>query len=351
MEKIKTLSPIHINTSYDRPVLDAGMAGVMLINPSDHEGLQNYHGLSEVIKDYGIGTPVYSQADAYFGNDNSPLFQVLSYKAGDGNSLTNTMSKYYSAGAQFFLIHMDITDKNVSDISAISNFVEAQDNKELIIDLTYSDVTKLPGVVSGLNIDNNKSTLVMAKNLVNGNDEYQGAHFLANYANAGLGIDAALVNNLNGVTPQDQYEFSKNELDQYFTPNKIATYAWRGSNPMMTSGVSQSGDQFQAMVVRDAITNEVTSSLNNVLLQNNGRITYDNTGIKLFENSIYGVLNEYVTRGFIEPQFNVKSVDADDISENKKASGRLTGMNWKYTPKFTIDDASFSQTVVLPQAL
>ncbi|TPR12228.1 hypothetical protein [Apilactobacillus timberlakei] len=351
MEKIKTMSPIKIDTSYARPVLDAGMAGIMLINPTDHEGLQNYHGLAEVIKNYPLGSTVYSQATAYFNNENSPLFQVVSYKAGDGNSLTSVMNKYYYSGAQYFLVHMSIDDKNLSDIAAISNFVEAQDNKELIVDLAYSDVTKLPAAVSGLNIDNNKATLIMAKNLINGTDEFQGAHFLSTYANAGLGTDAALVNNLDGVTPQDKYEFGANELEKYFAPNKIATYAWRGGTPMMTSGVSQSGDQFQAMVVRDAITNEITSSLNNVILQNNGRITYDNTGIKLFENSIYGVLNEYATRGFIEAQFDVHSVDANNISENKKASGRLTGMNWKYTPKFTIDDASFSQTVVLPEVL
>lgn len=343
--KIMTISPIHINTSYDRPQLDVGMAGVMLINPSDHEGLQTYHSTAGVINDYSANTSVYGQASLYFSNDNSPLFQVLSYKAGDGNSLTNTMTKYYDAGAQYFLVHMSVDDKNLSDISAISNFVEAQDHKELIVSLSYSDKTKLNDAVANLHIDKNMSTLV---NATDNNSGYLGIGFLTEYANSPVGTDASLMHDLPSVTPQDKYEFSKSDLDQYFTPNHIATYAYREGIPMMTSGFTQSGDQFHKMVVRDAISRDVTASVLNIFMKN-GRIPYDQTGIDMFDGAIGAVLKRYEDNRLIEPGWKVTDVKSDDVKETKKSTGKLTGMGWKYTPVSNIEDVTFNQTVVLPQ--
>lgn len=356
MARVQTLSPIQIVTNYERPVLDPGMAGVMLLVAGNAETFQSYTSIQSVINDYQPGTAVYDQADAYFGNANSPLFQVLTYKQGDTTSLTNQITKYYYAGAQYFLFHSVVDTLSGSDVtnvqtavSTISNFVEQQDNKEVVFDFPYSDESKMADFVKATNIAGNKATFTVAKPLVNGKDEYFGAHFLADYANAKLGKSATFVNQLKGVTPQDKYEFGVSDVEKYFKPNHIATYAYRAGTPMLTSGVTQSGDQLQAIVIRDAITKRVSASLNNLFLQNDGRITYDDAGISLFNSTIYAELKDFADKDYIDPNFTITAVKASDVSDSKKASGVLTGMSYKYRPVNTIDSATLSQTVVLPQ--
>lgn len=341
-----TLSPIHINTSYERPEMPVGLAGVMELVAGSEEKLANYHSLSEVIKDFDTTTDVYIDASNYFTNDNSPLFQVLTYKQGDMDSLTKALSKYYYSGAQYFLIRANnsANGANTNDITTASNFIESQDNKELVVDVPFGG-QDLHDFMSKLNISGNKATLVVSLD-----GQHLGSAFLADFANAELGTDAALVNNLSNVQPQDKYEFSVDTLNKFYTPNRVATYAVRHNVNMMTSGVTQSGDQLQAIVVRDAVSDYISDKLMNVLLQNRGHIAYDNDGIGLFVSAVHEALESFAKRNLItyDPA-DIKSVDASNISANKKATGALTGISWKYTPMFTIDDATFNQTVVLPQ--
>lgn len=356
MGKIQTLSPIQINTSYDRPQVDAGMAGIMLLVEGTANNFQSYTSITQVIKDYQTSDVVYKQADAYFSNDNSPLFQVLTFNASDNDAFIGQLTKYYNAGAQYFLYHADLDAVNGDSAKALltrlqltSNFVEQQDNRELIIDLVTDDKNRAKELVSVMSISGNKSTYVISKNKPNGVDEFLGANFLSDFANAKLGKSATFVANLKNVTPQDKYEFGANEVATYFKPNNIATYAYRAGTPMMTSGVSQSGDQFQVMVVRDAITKRISAELNNLFLQNDGKIPYDKTGISLFQSTIYAILKDFADKEFIEPTFEVNAVKSEDVPDKQKASGQLTGMNWKYQPIFNVDKAVFSQTVVLPE--
>jgi hypothetical protein len=357
-QKITTLSPVHINTKYDKAYLDAGMAGVKLINPSSSEGLETYHNLSELITKYGTDNPIYKIGAAYFSNNKSPLFQILNYVAGqtdklaDGSSessLTHMLTKYFDSGSQYFLMKSD--GQNINDVMEASNFIEAQDSKELIVDAVTPDDT--PDLSALKVLAGNKATYVTSLPMYNGKDQQLGAAFLAAYANAPVGQEPTFVTDLmNGinseVVPQDMYEFSAAKNAQYYAKYGVATYANRGGNNMMTSSKSQSGDQFQIMTVRDAITNEITQGILNIFMKN-PRVPYDETGINLFDGAIRVVLKKYVEQGLIENNFTVDSVNSNDISDNIKASGKLKGMAWKYTPVFNINDATFSQTIVLPE--
>lgn len=368
-QKIQTLSPVRINSKYDRAYLDAGMAGVKLINPANAEGLETYHNLSELVGKYGTADPIYKVGAAYFSNEKSPLFQVLNYvkgqsqasvtgnsasgndttKANNSDSLTNMLIKYFDSGNQYFLIKFDGT--NAADVLEASNFIEAQDNKELIVDVPTDNDT--PDLSALSVIKGNKSTYVTSLVKNSGSDQQIGAAFLAEYANAPVGQEPSFVQNLKvdentDVKAQDFYEFSATKEAQYYAPYNVATYANRGGVNMMTSSKSQSGDQFQVMTVRDAITNEITQGILNIFLQN-ARVPYDQTGINMFDGAIRVVLKKYAEQGLIDNNFSIDSVNADTISANRKASGKLTGMSWKYTPVFNINDATFSQTIVLPE--
>lgn len=367
-QKVNTLNPVHINTQYDRPKLDAGMSGVKLIVPDKTEGLQSYTDLKKVILDYDSDTDIYNFAAAYFSNENSPLFQVLKYvktstqssdskgKTKSGNdlnepnkddSLTNMLKKYYDSGAQYFVMKYD--GKNTDDILEASNFIEAQDNKELIVDAPTDNDE--PDFNSLANLKGNKSTVIISKPKVDEVDEQLSGHFLAEFANSPLGTDAAFINNLNGVTPQDQYEFGVEKNEKYYAPYNVLTYAYRGGTPMFTTDKTQSGDQLNAILIRDAITNDATNRLLNVFLKNDGRVPYNNAGIALFTGALQLGLQSFADKNLIEPNFEIFTVNADDVSENKKASGKLTGIGYKYTSVFNINDATISQTLVLPEQL
>ena len=375
-EKILNMSPASIITTYDRPVKAAGMAGVALLQAGDVTGLQSYHFLNEVEPDYDVDTYPYNFAERYFSNDDSPLFQVITcgkntisaptptnvkavptndgaiitadVPGSNGNPADNfvaALHKYYSAGAQFFVL--PVTDDNHDIITAVSNFIEAQDNKELILDIPTD--TNTPDLSFLSSIAGNKSTLVLS--LVRYGDtseDYQlASSFLAIYANSPVGKDPEFIHDLDGVTPQDQYEFSKELLDKYYTPYHVLTYAYRNGIPMFTSNKSQSGDQFSVMLIRDAISNEIVANVTNLFIQND-RIPYNQVGIDLFKGQIKLVLDSYVAKGLIDPDYTINTINSDDISDNKKASGILTGMGWKYKPVFSVDDVRFAQSIVLP---
>lgn len=379
-EKIQTLSPVNIVTTYDRPVKDPGMAGVTLLQAGETTKLQSYHFLNEVETDYDIDTYPYNFAAKYFSNDASPLFQVITagkstrttapaptnLKAAatsdgakitadvadadapttDADNFVNALHKYYNSGSEYFVLQ--VTDDNHDVMTAVSNFVEAQDNKVLILDIPTKDDN--PDLSYLKSIAGNKATYVLSlpKYGLTDVENQLSASFLAQYANSSVGTDPEFIHDLDGVTPQDQYEFSKQVLDKYYTPYFVSTYAYRNGIPMFTSNKAQSGDQFSVMLIRDAITNEIVTAITNLFVVND-RIPYNQVGIDLFKGQIKLILDAYVGRGLIDPAYSITPVTSDDISDNKKASGKLTGMGWKYKPIFTIDDAEFAQTIVLPQ--
>lgn len=367
-QKVATLSPVHINTQYDRPKLDVGMAGVKLIVSDKGEGLQSYENLNQVINDYDIDSDIYKFAATYFSNENSPLFQVLKYvkastqstdgksKNKSGNdlsepnkddSLTNVIKKYYDSGAQYFVMKYD--GKNADDILEASNFIEAQDNKELIVDAPTDNDE--PDFSSLVNLKGNKSTYVISQPKKDGVDQQIAGYFLSEYANSPLGTTASFIHGLDEVTPQDMYEFGAEKNSKYYEPQNVSTYAYRGGTPMFTTDKTQSGDQFNAIVIRDAITNDATNCLIKLFLNNEGRIPYNDAGIALFYGALKLCLQSFADKNLIEPDFEIFSVNSDDISETKKASGKLAGMGYKYTSVFNINDATVSQTLVLPQQL
>ncbi|WP_268914032.1 DUF3383 family protein [Lentilactobacillus sp. SPB1-3] len=369
VEKIETLSPINIITTYDRPVKAAGLAGVAYLVKGTKIALQSYHFLAEVEKDYDLGTEIYNAADNYFANDESPLFQVITSgpetavtqpaSTGDGSgsstpavtptdadNMIAALTKYYNAGAEYFVIKG--SKDNIDVVKAVSNFVEAQDNKVLIVDVPTDNAEPDLSFLSVLK--GNKATLVLSLPKYGATDaDYQLAStFLASYANSSVGTDPEFINQLGGVTPQDQYDFTKQALDAFYTPYHALTYAYRNGIPMFTSNKSQSGDQFSVMLIRDAITNEIVANITNLFVQND-RIPYNQIGIDLFKGQIKLVLDKYKNLGLIEPGYDINTINSDDISDNKKASGKLTGMGWKYQPVFSIDDTKFAQSITLPQ--
>lgn len=366
-QKVATLSPVHINTQYDRPKLDVGMAGVKLIVSDKEEGLQSYENLNQVINDYDIDSDIYKFAAAYFSNENSPLFQVLKYvktstqstdaksKTKSGNdlsepnkddSLTNVIKKYYDSSAQYFVMKYD--GKNADDILEASNFIEAQDNKELIVDAPTDNDE--PDFSSLANLKGNKSTYVISQPKKDGEDQQIAGYFLSEYANSPLGTTASFIHGLDAVTPQGMYEFGAEKNSKYYEPYNVSTYAYRGGTPMFTTDKTQSNDQFNVMVLRDAITNDLSNNMLQLFLDN-PRIPYNDSGIALFKGTMQVELQGFVDKGLIKPDFEITSVNADDISENKKASGKLTGMGYKYTPVFNMNDATFAQEIVLPEQL
>lgn len=373
-EKIETLSPVNIVTTYDRPIRAAGLAGVAYLQVGTKIALQTYHLLNQVEKDYDVDTYLYNAAEKYFSNDDSPLFQVITSgpddvlpapanvqatptadggkvtaqagSASDADNMIAALEKYYNAGAEYFV--MQGNKDNADVIQAVSNFVEAQDNKVFVVDVATENATPDFSFLAGLK--GNKSTLVLSLPKYGDSDaDYQlTASFLADYANSSVGTDPEFIHDLDGVTAQDEYDFTKKVLDAYYTPYNVLTYAYRNGIPMFTSNKAQSGDQFGVMLIRDAITNEIVAKITNLFVQN-PRIPYNQTGIDLFNGQIKLVLDKYVGLELIEPDYDITTINADDINDNKKASGRLTGMGWKYQPVFSIDDTKFAQSITLPE--
>lgn len=366
------VSSVHVTTNYSSVVGDIGMRGVQMGVAGDKEGIKCYRSLANLEDDYDIDTPVWNQAKAYFDGVSDGAFFVRTYDpnytaaqkpALEGVTTTDNsasvalsgtptsesgfihaLSKYYYAGAEYHLFL--ITSEEDKDMAlTVSNFVEAQDRGILLISMTTeAGRMAVDGDFDFLEqIKANRATKFVSLPVDDDANNTMGADALGHFVGDAVGANFKFTTGLS-VTPQDRYELTNDDLMVYEKRN-IGTYATENGKSMITNGRMMSGLALSTMVTKDAITNDVIQTVSDYL-QKNRRVPYADTGIKAIRGLLMGILDSYVSSGLIK-SYTLNDPDADNISEDKKATGVLDIFAWSWESVPTIDDAEFAQTLVV----
>lgn len=368
------LSPVHVSTTIKVVYVDPGMKGVIYPLAGDKAGIQTYRSMLQVEQDYDIDSDIWNQANAYFGKALDGQFQVLTYDqnytapattpntstttdsgsvtvtdaAGSGtpsatDGLIQALYHYYGAGFEHILLTADETSKDL--VFAVSNFVEAQDKGYVTVSTTTPE-GETPDFSWLEQIKDNRATAVKSLPANLDPNNTFGAEQLGAYVERALGANGKSIQDLQTVTPQDQYEFGYVDLAPYRKYN-VATYAYENKVAMTTSGRSLSGVSTSIMMVRDALVNTIVERVSDFLVQND--VTpYDQSSVDMIIAIIQGVLKEFQSKSLIESS-TVSPVDVTSIPDTVKATGDLNGVTWTFKPMRSIDDAWFAQTLELTE--
>ncbi|GAX04070.1 hypothetical protein IWT140_01707 [Secundilactobacillus pentosiphilus] len=373
--KFIALSPVHVSTTETQVVADPGQKGVLYVNVGDNDGLQTFRNIADVEQNYDADSPIWNQAHAYFEGAPDGQAQVMSVNSkgtlfehatapqltatttdnsvtfstnapADGSTpstadlIVDRLLKYYGAGFQYIVYPCAQGDEDTA--IALSNFVEAQDTGYLFIDVT-TDPTKPVDFSAFDAIKDNRATKLVSSNSTLDPDSVLASEALGKYVELPIGSNYKFIDQLQEVQPQDQYEFSNDDLALYEKYN-VATYAYENKVPMITNGRSLSGVSTGIMVFKDYMTITITNRVADYLRIN--KPPYNASTVKAIISLIQGVLANAVSNSNIE-EFDLPKFDADALSDEIKATGKLTGIKWSYKPMRFIDDAWFEQGLEL----
>lgn len=252
--------------------------------------------------------------------------------------LIHALSKYYNAGFTFLVFNMTPSDTEAA--FALSNFFEVQDSGTLVLNFTTPANQKAD--FSFLDqIKENRSTKVVSLPENLDPNHVLGTGSMGRYASRAVGANFKFLQNIPGVTPQDQFNFVPDDLKPY---NKyhVATYAYFGDTPMTTDGRSITGFDVGALVVRDDIRQTLINKISSFLM-NNDFVPYNETSINAIRGMEQGTLINFQNRNLIQ-SYNLKPNTADIVDEIK-ATGEYKDAGYEYVPMRSIDKVKLSQTL------
>lgn len=370
--RVIEVSSAHVTTNYAQVVGPIGMRGTQMGVASDKESIKCYRSLADVQDDYDIDSTVWNQANAYFSGAADGAFFIMTYDPNytakqtpaldgvttDDKSATVALSgsettdsgyihalkKYYYAGAEYHLFPITSEDDKAMALT-LSNFVEAQDRGILMLSMTTeagrmavaSDFSFLEQIKA------NRSTKVVSLPADKDPNNTLGADALGRYVGDSVGANFKFVSGLS-VTPQDKFELTNDDLAVYEKYN-IGTYANENDQNIITNGRMMSGLALSTITIKDAISINIISTVSDYLFKNR-RVPYASTGIKAVRGLLMGILGSFQTANLIKG-YTLNDPDAENITEEKKATGVLDIFAWSWESVPTIDDAEFAQTLVV----
>jgi hypothetical protein len=366
------MSPTHVSTTILQVATDPGMRGVLLVNIGTKDGIETYHSITKLEETYDIDTPIWDQANAYFKWCTDGQVQVLNVNQGgtlfanaatvpdiktetDSGSATFTgtstdgtapsiadlvidrLYKYYGAGFEYIIFN--VKDGNEDVAIALSNFVEAQDKGFLMLNVvtptSAHDFSKLA------QIKENRATKIASLPKDLDTNSTFASEAIGKYVNKPIGSNFKFLTDFETVQPQDRYEFGFLDLAPYDAVN-AATYGLQNDRFATTNGRSMSGISMGIMIYKDYLVNQIVKKVSDYLFQNDA--PFDQATVNAIIAIIQGVLADGVATSHIE-EYDVPPVDVSTISDEIKATGKLTGITWSYKPMRSIDEVWLAQTL------
>ena len=264
------------------------------------------------------------------------------------DSAVNALIKYYDCGAEYFVFL--VNKDNESTAIALSNEVEAQSEHNLLLDIPTTNSE--PDFSWLAPIKGNLSTTFFSLPFSGDISDYQFVSaVLAQRAPEAPSADLMYVHDLPGVTPQDKYNFTSQDLDTYYKPFGVITYCYRNERPMLSSGNSADGYQMSNVVTRDYLNQQVEQGIANLLTgahDSGSDIHFDEAGVNQIQAEIAMILNSAKSAGYIA-SFTQKNVDITKIPASQQVAGKLTGLGYTWAPTNNINGVVFDQGIVLPQ--
>lgn len=252
--------------------------------------------------------------------------------------IIHALSKYYYAGFTFLVFNMP--DGDTDTLFALSNFFEAQDKGTLAVNIT-TPAGKTPDFSFLEQVKENHSTKYVSLPADKDPNRVFGAASFGKYASLSVGANFKLMTGIPGVTPQDQFNFTPDDLKAY-DKYHVATYAYMGDTPRTTDGRSVSGFDVGALVVRDDIRQTLINQIGSYL-EDNDVVPYNDASIKAIRGMEQGTLLSFKNRQLIQ-DYELKP-NSTQIVDEIKATGVYKDAGYTYTPTRSIDKVVVAQTL------
>lgn len=301
------------------PVVGLGIPAIFI--QGDTEGYQEYTTLDSLVEDYDESTNIYKKAEAIFNQINAPeKVGVVTFTAastpedvnaqptGDGATVTagTGLAPIAQAAEDYWLNDWHfalLADFDANNALALSNFIEAQAYKFLVVQV--SDLTDLKPLTP------NSRTIGLIKN----NDEPFDAALVGNAASVTVGnITWKFRHDLVGITAD---QVTNAQFDKINEAHAIG-YIAKAGVAQTTEGWTLSGDYIDTLHGQDWLKSNLETNLQ-TLMTNTPKISYDSAGIALLTSVVSSTLETAKGQGIIavgdDGKTGLYSVTAKPASE------------------------------------
>lgn len=316
-----TITPADPDKLTDDEVLD----GVLKKKVDKTTGAlyREYASLDAVAKHgYAEGTEVYSKASTYFAQDNhSDKVAVLDLSA---DKMHDALGAFWYFDWTFAILSKPMAD--TAKLTDLSNIFET--NKDHFLVLQSTDPTGFTSLM-GQNY-----TIGLVHNVA----EPMDSAFVGAIAMLPVGSTNWKFKTLNGITPDT---LTATEIDAINTAHAIGYETVLGKD-QTTAGKALSGEYIDTLHGIIWVKTQMEASLEK-LLQDNGKVPYEQRGINMILATGTQVLNKASERGIIlndengKPDFTITASGRDQQSAQDLSNRHYGGLNFTYHASSAID--------------
>lgn len=289
---------------------------------------KTYPTLDVLAKDFGTDTAVYKKAKTYFDQENpSDRISVLTYASGKA---TDALGAFWNADWTFAVL----ADNKDTNLLEIANTFEANEDHILVIQVAQA------------------SDLLAYKNLnytigcVHDAREAMDTALLGRCASLAVGSITWKFKDLKDVTPQDVTAGEKAAID---AAHGIAYITVHGK-AQTSEGFVLSGEFIDEIHGEIWVKNNMEAKLEN-LLQVNGKVPYDASGIAMVQGAVTTVLQTATDQGIVlkdkdgKGQFSVTATQRSAQSISDLSARKYAGCSFTYAPSAAIHTIAVNGTV------
>lgn len=314
------------------PAKTATLADGVLTDVTDDKSGANfktYPNMAVLSIDYGTDTAVYKKAKTYFDQENpSDRISVLTYEPG---KVEESLGAFWYNDWTFAIF----ADNSVTDDQlTASNTFEANENHILVL--------QREGVGDFADFQKQNYTVGCVHPL----SEAMDAALLGRCASLTVGSITWKFKDLKDITPQEFTSGQKSALDS----NHVIGYLTVHGKDQTSEGFTVSGEYIDEIHGEIWVKNTMEAELEN-LLQVNGKIPYDATGISMVQSTVTGVLQKATDQGIIligddgKGTFSVTATARSAQSATDLSARRYQGCSFEYTPSAAIHTVVVNGTV------
>ena len=316
-----TTTPVNQDTLTDQEILD----GVLTKKTDKATGAlyREYSNIDALAKHgYDETTGVYAKASAYFTQDNhADKVAVLDLSA---DKMHDALGAFWYFDWTFAILSKPMADAN--SLTDLSNIFET--NKDHFLVLQSTDPTGFTGLI-GQNY---------TIGLVHDVAEPMDSAFIGAIAMLPVGSTNWKFKTLNGITPDT---LTASEIDAINNAHAIGYETVFGKD-QTTAGRALSGEYIDTLHGVIWVKTQMEASLEK-LLQDNGKVPYEQRGINMILATGTQVLNQASERGIIlndengKPDFTITASGRDQQSAQDLSNRHYGGLNFTYHASSAID--------------
>lgn len=347
------ISDVTVTMTLEQPAQTIGFGVPALWVPGTDNTYTEYESIDDVLLNHKKDTNVYKNAAAFFKQAGHPhVFAVITFA-----DMVEAFDLFSSKPWYFALYTQedtgdDVTAQSNQDILLLSNLIEADQYRMMIVDLTYASSDNSDDFDAELYADNTRTILAVKKSKTSNADEAE--PFAANLVGAYGGRTVGSLNFhdlvVSGLTADD---WTAADIAT-FTRGNAMLYVLKANNiAQTTNGKTASGQYIDVIMGIDWIASQVRSELQNLLTET-AKVTYDAAGIALMQSVVDNVMQTAYANGIIDTNdatqaadYTVTALNRADLDQDDINKRIYNGLSYRYVPSGSVDMINVFGTVEL----